>query len=46
LAVESYVASIRDTDTSIPIRRYVDTAFSKNKDTPIRRVNILLYNYY
>jgi hypothetical protein len=33
-----YVAPIRDTDTAIPIRRYGDTAFSKNKDTPIRQV--------
>jgi hypothetical protein len=33
-----YVAPIRDTDTAIPIRRYVDTAFSENKDTPIRQV--------
>jgi hypothetical protein len=41
-----YVAPIRDTDTPIPIRRYVDTAFSKNKDTPIRQVHIMLYNNY
>jgi hypothetical protein len=32
------IAPIRDTDTPIPIQRYVDTAFSKNKDTPIRQV--------
>jgi hypothetical protein len=36
--VPGYVAPIRDTDTPIPIRRYVDTVFSKNKDTPIRQV--------
>jgi hypothetical protein len=35
-----YVAPIRDTDTPIPIRRYCDTAFSKNKDTPIRQAYI------
>jgi hypothetical protein len=31
-------APIWDTDTPIPIPRYDDTAFSKNKDTPIRQV--------
>jgi len=36
----SYVAPIRDTDTPIRIRRYGDTASSKNKDTAIRRVYI------
>ena len=35
-----YVAPIRDTDTPIRIRRHGDTASSKNKDTPIRRVYI------
>jgi hypothetical protein len=42
----SYVAPIRDTDTPILIRRYIDTAFSKNKDTSIRQVYIILYNNY
>ena len=38
LVERSYVAPIRDTDTAIPIRRYCDMAFFKNKDTPIRQV--------
>ena len=36
----AYVAPIRDMDTPIRIRRHGDTASSKNKDTPIRRVYI------
>ena len=38
--IPRYVAPIRDTDTPIWIRRHGDTASSKNKDTPIRRVYI------
>jgi hypothetical protein len=40
---KSYVAPIRDADMSIPIRRYIDMSFSKNKDTPIHQVHVILY---
>lgn len=40
---KSYVAPIRDADMSIPIRRYIDMSFSKNKDTSIHQVHVILY---